>query len=292
MSSTTVVDLAGALQRLAALDQHAELGAPPVATITAVGTASPIAHGQAMISTATAAANARTERRRSAGDEPDDERQRRDRHHDRHEHRAHAIGELLDRRARRLRVAHQPDDLRERAVGADRRSRGHRSAPVRLIVPPITRSPAPLAHRHRLAGEHRLVDRGRAVDDLAVDRDALAGPHEDEVAGRAPASIGDAPLARSPSTTVRASAAAVRRARRSAADGLPLRARLERAAGEDERDDDDHRLVVDVRQSRRRAMKSAGQTRRDERIHERRAGADGDQRVHVRHAVAQRPERR
>src|SRR5665811_703350 len=32
----------------------------PVATITAVGTASPIAHGQATMSTATAAANART----------------------------------------------------------------------------------------------------------------------------------------------------------------------------------------------------------------------------------------
>jgi hypothetical protein len=32
----------------------------PVATITAVGTANPIAHGQAMIRTATAAANART----------------------------------------------------------------------------------------------------------------------------------------------------------------------------------------------------------------------------------------
>jgi hypothetical protein len=32
----------------------------PVATITAVGTASPIAHGQAMISTATAAVKART----------------------------------------------------------------------------------------------------------------------------------------------------------------------------------------------------------------------------------------
>ena len=84
--------VAGALQRLATLDQDAELGAPPVATITAVGTASPIAHGQAMISTATAAANARTTpvrwRRRCR---PQRTRRRTSRcaseHHDGHEHR-------------------------------------------------------------------------------------------------------------------------------------------------------------------------------------------------------------
>ena len=41
--------------------------------MTAVGTASPIAHGQAMTSTATAAAKARTAGAASADDEPDHE---------------------------------------------------------------------------------------------------------------------------------------------------------------------------------------------------------------------------
>ena len=118
--------VAGALQRLAALDQDAELGAPcPVATITAVGTASPIAQGQAMISTATAAAKARTAGAvapaRSAATNQTTNVAIGDRDDDRDEHAADAIGEVLDRRARALRVAHQADDLREDAVGAERR---------------------------------------------------------------------------------------------------------------------------------------------------------------------------
>jgi hypothetical protein len=38
-----------------------------------------------------------------------------------HEHRADPVGQRLDRRARALRVAHQLHDLREHAVGAERR---------------------------------------------------------------------------------------------------------------------------------------------------------------------------
>ena len=47
----------------------------------------------------------------------------------------------------------------------------------------MTSSPAAFATGHRLAGEHRLVDRGRALDDDAVDREAVAGPDPQQVAG-------------------------------------------------------------------------------------------------------------
>ena len=48
------------------------------------------------------------------------------------------------------------------------------NAPVWLMVPPMTASPAVLGDRHRLAGHQRLVDRGPALLDDAVDRHLLA----------------------------------------------------------------------------------------------------------------------
>ena len=43
-----------------------------------------------------------------------------------------------------------------------------------------------LLDRDRFAGQHRLVDGAAAGPDDAVHRNALAGPHDDEVAGCAP----------------------------------------------------------------------------------------------------------
>ena len=90
----------------------------PVPTSSAVGVARPSAHGQAMISTATAAANARP---RVAGADPEAERRGGDRQHDRDEDRRDAVGEPLDGRLAGLRVGDEPADLRERRVGADAR---------------------------------------------------------------------------------------------------------------------------------------------------------------------------
>ena len=85
--------------------------------MSAVGVARPSAHGQAMISTATAAVNA------SAGvagdDQPAGERQQGDADHDGHEDGRHAVDETLDRRLAGLRLGHEPRDLRERGVRAD-----------------------------------------------------------------------------------------------------------------------------------------------------------------------------
>jgi hypothetical protein len=53
--------------------------------------------------------------------------------------------------------------------------------PVWFTVPPMTR-PRRLRGRHRLAGHQRLVERGAAVLDGAVDRDRLAGANPQPVA--------------------------------------------------------------------------------------------------------------
>src|SRR5260370_41058377 len=42
--------------------------------------------------------------------------------------------------------------------------------------------PFPLAHRHAFTCEHRLIDAGAAVDDLAVHRNFLAGLDQKDVA--------------------------------------------------------------------------------------------------------------
>ena len=56
-----------------------------------------------------------------------------------------------------------------------------------MTVPATTRSPDVLRDRPRLAGDHRLVDLGLAVDDRAVGRHARARAHEHDVAqARAP----------------------------------------------------------------------------------------------------------
>ena len=89
----------------------------PVPTISAVGVARPSAHGQAMISTATAAVNAyaalspvpsqnpsvATAMPMTTGTKTPEI----------------AVGEPLDRRLAGLRRLDQPGDLRERGVGAD-----------------------------------------------------------------------------------------------------------------------------------------------------------------------------
>ena len=56
--------------------------------------------------------------------------------------------------------------------------------PLRLMVPPITLAPTILADRHQLAGHHRLVERGMAFDQFAVDRHLVARPHPKLVADR------------------------------------------------------------------------------------------------------------
>ena len=156
-----------------------ERAAAPVPATRAVGVASPSAHGQAMTSTAMPAT--------SAGSSPDP-------------------------------VSHQIANVRaaiptttgtntalilstRRCTGAFRICASSTSATMRasrlsLAAAVVrTRSVAGAAveaaagdritgmpgHRQALAGDHRLVDLGVAVQDHAVDRDPLSGTHDDDV---------------------------------------------------------------------------------------------------------------
>ena len=88
--------------------------------------------------------------------------------------RGEAVDEALIRRLLGLRTLHHRDDARERGavlVGRDLDiddARGVERAGEDLVA-------RALVLRHRLARDGRLVERGRAAEDDAVERDALAG---------------------------------------------------------------------------------------------------------------------
>ena len=87
------VDLAGRLEHLGPLMRMPSWAPRPVPTISAVGVASPRAHGQAMISTATAAVKATW--RSLAGAEPEPEGADGEGDDDGHEHGRDPVGEAL-----------------------------------------------------------------------------------------------------------------------------------------------------------------------------------------------------
>ena len=151
----------------------------PVPTMIAVGVARPRAHGQAMISTATAAVNA------SAGvatdGEPDGERGGGEDDDDRHEDRRDAVGEPLHRRLAGLGVLDEAGDLGELGVGADAGG-AHDEPPAGVDGGAGDGVAGADLDRHRLAGEQRGVDRRRALLDDAVGGDLLAGPDDEAVA--------------------------------------------------------------------------------------------------------------
>src|SRR5690606_5063749 len=93
---------------------------------------------------------------------------------------ADAVGQLLDRRARALRIAHEPDDARQHArLAQRRRAVAERARAVDRAAD--HRIAHGLLDRQRLARQHALVHRARARDDLAVDRDALARTDQHDV---------------------------------------------------------------------------------------------------------------
>ena len=149
----------------------------------AIGVASPSAQGQAMISTETAATSAKAKR----GSGPNVSQARKARTADgadqRHEPAADAVGEPLRRRAAALRLRDEIDHARQRRVAPD--LLGPHDEAARAVDRAADQlRPGRLLDRHRLAGHHGFVDRARAVDHLAVDRDFFAGAHAQTVADR------------------------------------------------------------------------------------------------------------
>ena len=224
----------------------------PVPTISAVGVASPRAHGQAMISTATAAVNANVALCPVPSQKPSVAM--RDREDGRDEDAGDPVGEPLHRRLAGLRLGDEPGDLRQRGVAADLGGADDQaSAGVDRRAGDL-RAGADL-DRDGLAGEHAHVDRGVAVLDDAVGGDLLAGP-DDEPLADLQLLDRDAALA-AVGLEDRDVLGAELEQRLERGAGAALGARLEVAAGEDERGDDRRRSRGRSR-SRRRPRRGSG----------------------------------
>jgi hypothetical protein len=114
---------------------------------------------------------------------PGNERQQRRRKHGGHEPARNPVGQLLDRRARALRLRHQIDDPRQHGIAADPLGAQHQAAVLVDGAADQDRA-GRFRHRHGLARHHEFIDERMALGDGAVDRDLLAGPHPQEVADR------------------------------------------------------------------------------------------------------------
>jgi hypothetical protein len=182
---------------------------------------------------------------------------------------AHPVDDALDRRFGGLRVLDEPNDPRERRLGADRARRDEQQ-PVGVDRSAGDALARRLGDRQALAGDERLVDVAAAFAHLAVDRHALAGTNDHQVAHRNG----------SERHVDVASIAAYQRAlgaqRVQGADrlgGLALGARLEPLAEQDQGDQRGRGLEVKV--SARAAQEL------EHRQPVRGAGAERDQQVHV-----------
>ena len=117
----------------------------------------------------------------SANGDPRDERD--DTRGDRHERqkRRRTVGEHLGTRAAGLRFGNEPHDPGERRALADRGDPGlERSVAVDRAGDHLRADD--FLDRARLAGDHRFIDRGGSLDELAVGRDPRTRAHEDQIA--------------------------------------------------------------------------------------------------------------
>ena len=98
-----------------------------------------------------------------------------------HEISRDAVGNRLNRRSAGLRRFHQPDDLPQDGVLADALRLGDQ-APLLIDRAGDDLVAGFLVHRHALAAEHGLVNRGTAPGHNGVGRDALARLDQEQVA--------------------------------------------------------------------------------------------------------------
>ncbi len=143
-----------ALEDLGVLEEHAELGAAAAAHHDGRRRGQTQGAGAGDDEDGDAVAHGGGEV--AAHDQPPGERECGDADHHGNEHRGDAVGELLDRRLRRLGVFDEPHDLGERGVGAHLGDLDDDAALLvdRGAVDPVADR---AVHRDRLTGEHRLV---------------------------------------------------------------------------------------------------------------------------------------
>ncbi len=222
----------------------------------------------------------------AAGAAPGQQRdQRRDAHH-RHEHRADAVDQVLDRRLLLLRRSDEPHDARQRGFGAHRRDADQQQA---LAVDRAAGDAIAGSARdgQALAGDQRLVDVALALLDLAVGGETFAGPHHQQVAD---AQLRDRDVRVAPVTAHPCGGRLQRLQRAQRLRRLPLGARLQPLAQQHQRDDDGGRFEVQV--LRRHAGGHAARARAGPPVVQAQAvgrrGAERHQHVHVGAAAAQR----
>ena len=174
------IDVVQILQRLGALDEYAELGG--------LAGADHDGHGRGQTQRAGAGDDqhgdgvGEGELEAVAGDHPDDGGHKRDAHDHGHEHAADLVGKAGDGRFGGAGVVHEADDLRERGIVAHARG-AEAEGTVFVDGGGDDRVANMLFHGDALAGDGGLIDVAKALDDLAVHGDALAGPDDHDVAG-------------------------------------------------------------------------------------------------------------
>ena len=212
--------------------------------------------------------------------EPHDERGERHDQDDRHEHAGDAIRQSLDRRFAGLGVLHHADDLAKRRVLADARG-AERDAAGGVDGAADDFVAGFLGDRHRLPGEHRLVQGRRPFGHDAVHGNALARLDDHRVAHlhRLDGDVGLFAVAAHVGQLGPEPGEPANRF-----GGTALGAGLQQTAEEDQGDDRRDGFVIDVR-GEPGPREQPGDERGDEGVQVRRAGADADEGVHVGGAV-------
>jgi len=146
-----------------------------------IGVARPKAHGQGDDEHGNRCDQAVGEARLRAPQHPREERNDRDRNHQRDEPRRYLVGQSLDWRATALRLRDHAHNLREHGVAAD--FLGAHEEAARLVHRTADDAGAGfLGGRHRFTGNHRLIERAAPLEDLPVDGYGFTRTHAQQVA--------------------------------------------------------------------------------------------------------------
>ncbi len=226
--------------------------------------------------------------RRRSPDRPGDEGDDRDADHRRDEPSGDGIGKTLDRRPAALRFRDHLHDAGQHRLASD--LLGAHDQPAAAVDRAADQAVArTLLDRHRLAGDHQLVDHAATVHDDAIDGHALARPHPQAIADLNPfqrdllvaAAVANAPGGLRGEIEERADRAA----------GPLARAQFEHLPQQHQHRDHRRRLEIDGDGSVRTAKpgrEEARRQRRDDTEEISGAGAERDQAEHVEAAIDHR----
>ena len=180
--STTIVSTFSNLSSASALRISTPASAPrPSPTMIDIGVARPSAQGQAMISTETAATSAYA--KRGSGPNWPMRETRSGRPTPRQARTSRRPGRRGAASGARLRWASATIwTMRASRVSRPTFSARITKLPLLFTVPAMTLSPDCFVDRHRLACDHRLVDRRRALDEHTVDRHLVSRTHAQPIA--------------------------------------------------------------------------------------------------------------